>query len=259
MSIVLYRIKTYACNMKKYIAVFCFTALSSAVFGRAVPEDVTRADERAKTSYAFGRVIGADLGRTGLEFDYDAFTEGFKDSVTGAKSAYTLEESVAMVQAAFEEVMARRAEENRVKEAAFLAENAEKDTVRVTESGLQYEILSEGTGVKPQGADTVRVHYEGSLIDGSVFDSSFSRGEPVEFPLNRVIPGWSEGLQLMPVGSVYRFYIPSRIAYGEQGMGQVIPPYATLIFRVELLEIIVPLSGGSGGNAGNAGMPAETE
>jgi FKBP-type peptidyl-prolyl cis-trans isomerase FkpA len=246
--------------MKKYIAVFCFTALSSLAFCRAVPEDVTRADERTKTSYAFGRVVGADLGRTGLEFDYDAFTNGFRDSVTGAESPFTLDEAVGMVQAAFEEIVARRAEENRAKEAAFLAENAEKDTVRVTESGLQYEVVSEGTGTKPLGTDTVRVHYEGSLIDGAVFDSSFSRGEPVEFPLDRVIPGWSEGLQLMPVGSVYRFYIPSRIAYGEQGMGQVIPPYATLIFRVELLGIVAPESEDfPGGVSGGAGAPAGIE
>jgi FKBP-type peptidyl-prolyl cis-trans isomerase FkpA len=226
----------------KIIIVCCLAAVSSALFGRAVQEEVAHADERTRTSYAFGQVIGSDLGQTGLEFDYDAFTEGFRNSITGGESPYALEEAVAMVQAAFEKVMAQKAEENRRNEITFLGKNAEKDTVRITESGLQYEVINEGTGAKPLSTDTVKVHYEGSLVDGAVFDSSFNRGEPAEFPLDRVIPGWSEGLQLMPVGSVYRFYIPSRIAYGEQGAGQVIPPYATLIFMVELLEIVVPVS-----------------
>jgi FKBP-type peptidyl-prolyl cis-trans isomerase FkpA len=223
--------------MKQLIMVLCFFAAAGALFGKGIADDVARADERAQTSYAFGQVVGADLHQTGLEFDYDAFTEGFRTSVTGGQGPYTLEEAMAMVQAAFQDAMAKQAEENRVKEAAFLVENAAKETIRITESGLQYEVLNEGSGAKPLATDTVKVNYEGSLVDGSVFDSSFERGEPAEFPLNRVIPGWSEGLQLMPVGSAYRFYIPSKIAYGEQGAGQVIPPYATLIFRVELLEI----------------------
>ncbi|MBQ0118347.1 MAG: FKBP-type peptidyl-prolyl cis-trans isomerase [Paludibacteraceae bacterium] len=120
----------------------------------------------------------------------------------------------------------------------FLAENALKDGVTVTESGLQYEVITAGKGSKhPTAESTVKVHYEGKLINGTVFDSSYQRGEPIEFPLNGVIKGWTEGVQLMTVGSKYRFYIPYNLGYGERGAGQNIPPYATLIFDVELLEI----------------------
>ena len=120
---------------------------------------------------------------------------------------------------------------------AYLAENAKKDGVKVTASGLQYEVIKEGTGKKPAATDTVSVHYEGTLINGQVFDSSIRRGQPVEFPLNRVIPGWTEGVQLMSVGSKYRFVIPSNLAYGEHGAGGAIGPNETLIFEVELLDI----------------------
>ena len=119
----------------------------------------------------------------------------------------------------------------------FLADNAKKADVVTTESGLQYEVLEEGNGPKPTAASTVKVHYEGTLIDGTVFDSSYQRGEPIEFPLSGVIKGWTEGLQLMPVGSKYKLYIPYELAYGERGAGASIPPYAALIFTVELLEI----------------------
>ncbi len=119
----------------------------------------------------------------------------------------------------------------------YLAENAKKETVKTTASGLQYEVLTEGTGKSPSATDTVKVHYRGTLIDGTEFDSSYSRGEPAEFPLNRVIPGWTEGVQLMKEGAKYRFVIPSQLAYGSRGAGPVIGPDETLIFEVELLEV----------------------
>ena len=119
----------------------------------------------------------------------------------------------------------------------FLAENAKREGVKVTPSGLQYEILEPSLGQKPKATDTVRVHYEGTLIDGTVFDSSYRRGESITFPLNGVIAGWTEGLQLMSIGSKYKFFIPYQLAYGERGAGQSIPPYAALIFTVELLGI----------------------
>ena len=119
----------------------------------------------------------------------------------------------------------------------FLAENAKREGVKVTESGLQYEILEPSLGQKPKATDTVRVHYEGTLIDGTVFDSSYKRGESITFPLNGVIKGWTEGLQLMSIGSKYKFFIPYQLAYGEHGAGASIPPYAALIFTVELLGI----------------------
>ena len=120
---------------------------------------------------------------------------------------------------------------------AFLAENAKREGVKTTESGLQYEILEPSLGQKPKATDTVRVHYEGTLIDGTVFDSSYKRGESITFPLNGVIKGWTEGLQLMSIGSKYKFFIPYQLAYGEHGAGASIPPYAALIFTVELLGI----------------------
>ena len=119
----------------------------------------------------------------------------------------------------------------------FLAENAKREGVKVTESGLQYEVLEATLGQKPKATDTVKVHYEGTLIDGTVFDSSYKRGESISFPLNGVIKGWTEGLQLMSVGSKYKFFIPYQLAYGERGAGASIPPYAALIFTVELLGI----------------------
>jgi FKBP-type peptidyl-prolyl cis-trans isomerase len=120
---------------------------------------------------------------------------------------------------------------------AFLAANAKKEGVVTTATGLQYKVLENGTGPRPKATDTVNVHYRGTLIDGKTFDSSYDRGEPISFPLNRVIPGWTEGVQLMPVGSKYEFYIPYQLAYGERGAGGVIPGYAALIFVVELLAI----------------------
>jgi FKBP-type peptidyl-prolyl cis-trans isomerase len=119
----------------------------------------------------------------------------------------------------------------------FLEDNAKKAGVKTTSSGLQYKVITEGTGQKPQATETVTVHYRGTLIDGTEFDSSYKRGEPISFGLNRVIAGWTEGLQLMPTGSKYEFYIPYNLAYGERGAGGVIPPYATLIFEVELLGV----------------------
>jgi FKBP-type peptidyl-prolyl cis-trans isomerase len=149
-----------------------------------------------------------------------------------------MDEAIGIVQAAFQEAMAKRNEENKQKELQFLAENGGREGVLVSETGLQYEVIAEGTGEKPSATDTVRVHYEGALTDGTVFDSSYERDESAEIPLEQVIPGWSEGIRLMNVGSTYRFFIPSALAYGGQGAGQMIPPYSTLVFKVELLEII---------------------
>lgn len=188
-------------------------------------------------SYAFGMVIGSDLKQTGLEFDYPSFDRGLRDAMDGSGTRFSMEDAIRIMQSAYMEAMAEQAEINRQDEIVFLEENRRKQGVVVTESGLRYEVISEGTGRKPLGDDTVRVHYEGSFIDGTVFDSSYSRGEPAEFPLDQVIPGWSEGLQLMSVGGAYRLYIPSSLAYGADGSGDI-PPYATLVFKVELLAIV---------------------
>jgi FKBP-type peptidyl-prolyl cis-trans isomerase len=224
--------------MKKLPLMFCLLIPAFTLYGKGIVDEVNLADERAKISYAFGLIMGSDLKQAGLEFDYPAFTGGFKAAIEEEETPYTLQEALEIVQAAFEEAMARNAETNRIREIEFLAENGGREGVITTESGLQYEMLSGGSGEKPSGTDTVRVNYEGALIDGTVFDSSYERGEAAEFPLDRVIPGWTEGIQLMEAGSSYRFYIPSALAYGGQGAGQVIPAYATLIFTVELLEIV---------------------
>ena len=142
------------------------------------------------------------------------------------------------VQQAGQQAVAKAAENNKKAGAEFLAENAKKEGVKTTASGLQYEVLSEGTGKQPVAADTVRVHYTGKLLDGTVFDSSVERGEPAEFGLTQVIAGWTEGLQLMKTGSKFRFFIPADLAYGDHGAGGSIPPQATLIFDVELLAVL---------------------
>ena len=140
-----------------------------------------------------------------------------------------------------ERINAIRAEQGKAAKAEgekFLAENGKKEGVETLKSGLQYEVLREGNGKKPKATDQVKCHYEGTLINGQVFDSSYKRNEPAVFPLNQVIPGWTEGLQLMQEGAKYRFYIPYILAYGESGAGGSIPPFATLIFDVELLEVM---------------------
>ncbi|GHV77024.1 peptidyl-prolyl cis-trans isomerase [Spirochaetia bacterium] len=192
----------------------------------------------ADTSYAFGVALGADFKQAGLNFNYDALVSGLRDTLEGKETRITLEEAIPLIQAAMQEAMTRQTEANRQKGVDFLTENGKNPGVMTTASGLQYELITPGTGPKPQASDTVSVHYEGTLLDGSVFDSSYTRGEPAEFPLEDVIPGWTEGIQLMEVGSTYRLVIPSDLAYGESGAGNFIPPNSTLIFKVELLGIV---------------------
>jgi FKBP-type peptidyl-prolyl cis-trans isomerase len=190
------------------------------------------------TSYAFGMLLSLQFKDLGLVFDYNAFMQGFRESLEGKEPKFSVNDAIAKADAAYMAALASQSETLKEEETAYLATNMKKEGIVVTASGLQYEVITEGTGETPVGTDTVKVHYEGSLIDGTIFDSSYTRGEPTEFSLGGVIPGWSEGIQLMREGSVYRFYIPSELAYGEQGAGGSIPPYSTLIFKVELLSII---------------------
>jgi FKBP-type peptidyl-prolyl cis-trans isomerase FkpA len=183
-------------------------------------------------------MVGSDLLQTGLEIDYAAFTEGLRSSMEQGQTIMDRDEALEIVQDAFENAMRRQAAALQEKEDSFLAQNATKPGVQKTESGLQYLAMEEGKGPKPVLSDTVRVHYEGSLIDGVVFDSSYERGETEDIPLDMVIPGWSVGIMLMNVGRKYQFFIPSNMAYGERGAGQIIPPYSTLIFTVELFDIV---------------------
>jgi len=191
-----------------------------------------------EASYALGMNVGTSLKTDNLYPNMEEFIQGIQDVLNNTKPRYSDEEAYQIFSEAYMSLAEKREEKTRQAESDFLAENSKKPGVTVTGSGLQYEVINEGMGRKPTANDTVRVHYEGTLTDGTVFDSSYSRGEPIEFPLNGVIPGWTEGLQLMNVGSKYRLIIPSNLAYGSQGAGQQIPPYSTLVFQVELLDIV---------------------
>lgn len=198
-----------------------------------------------KVSYALGLGIGSQLKSMGADsLNIDDFAQAIKDTISGAELKVSHKESQQIVQEFFKEQEAKQraqAAENgkiaREEGEKFLAENAKKDGVQVTESGLQYSVIKEGTGKSPKATDTVVCHYEGFLTNGTVFDSSIQRGEPAAFPLNAVIAGWTEGLQLMKEGGKTRFFIPYNLAYGEAGAAGAIPPYAALIFDVELLEV----------------------
>ena len=187
-------------------------------------------------SYALGMNIGESLAYDGIIPNLDEFIQGMKDQFSGKTRLDEGEARIKLQEAYYAMMEIKEAESSR-KENEFLAENSRKPGVAVTSSGLQYEIISEVNGQKPTAENTVRVHYEGRLIDGTVFDSSVDRGVPAEFPLYGVISGWTEGLQLMGVGSKYKFYIPSELGYGPGGGGPI-PPYSPLIFEVELLDII---------------------
>ncbi len=197
-------------------------------------------------SYALGLTIGQQLlGMGGKGLNIDDFAAAIKDVLAGRDPLVKPAEAQRLVQAFFAEqeakqqaAMAEKGKAARVEGEAFLAENAKKEGIVTLPSGLQYEVITSGTGRKPKATDKVKCHYEGTLIDGTVFDSSYRRGEPAVFPLNGVIKGWTEGLQLMSEGAKYRFYIPFALAYGANGAGASIPPYAALIFDVELLEVL---------------------
>ena len=205
--------------------------------------------EAQQQAYGIGASVGnflnqdlADKKELGIELDEALLKRGFEDALAG--NAKLDDEKIREVLTALDQNMRTKQEEKAKVEAEkskaegekFLAENAKKEGVTVTESGLQYEVITEGEGEKPVATDVVKVHYKGTLLDGTEFDSSYSRNEPTTFPLNRVIPGWTEGLQLMPVGSKYKFTIPSELAYGERDLGKI-PANSTLVFEVELLEI----------------------
>jgi len=200
--------------------------------------------EETKLAYAIGMDIGMSLKTLDTDLDRTALIAAINDRLDGTETRLTQEESGKIKQAFFIKQAEQKAaeqkaagEKNKADGVAFLAEHAKKEGVTVTESGLQYMVLTPAEGVKPTVDDTVTVHYKGTLIDGTEFDSSYSRGEPISFPLGGVIRGWQEGVQLMSVGSKYKLVLPSELAYGERGAGQKIGPDAVLVFEVELLAI----------------------
>ena len=200
-----------------------------------------------RSSYAVGADIGNNLERTGVELELDGVVAGLSDvlegrepQLTGEEIGEVLQELSTRMQTAQQQQFSEVTERNINEGQAYLAENGQREGVVTTESGLQYEVLTQGDGPRPSATQQVSVNYRGTLIDGTEFDSSYERGEPATFPVNRVIGGWTEALQLMSVGSKYRLVIPSNLAYGERGSGPTIGPNATLIFEVELLAIVEP-------------------
>ena len=218
------------------ILVFFGAATYCAAAG--IAEEAKKGNEKAEMSYAFGMLVAMDLVETGLEFNYDAFVRGFRNVMEKEETRYTTEEAVARIQAVFTAAQAGIAERNRVIGEFFLVENAKRPEVAVTSSGLQYEVILEGSGEIPGAADVVMVHYEGMTIDEVVFDSTYERGEPFEVPLDQVIQGWSEGLRMMREGGRAKLYIPPHLAYGENGAGGAIGPNSVIIFEVELIAIV---------------------
>ena len=192
-----------------------------------------------KFSYAIGLGIGQNLLSMGAQnINVDDFANAIKAVLNNEEPALSHTEAREIVNKYFAELENKMNATNIEIGASFLEENKKKDNVITLPSGLQYEVLTEGTGKKAQATDQVKCHYEGTLIDGTLFDSSIKRGEPAVFGVNQVIPGWVEALQLMPEGSKWRLYIPSDLAYGARGAGEMIPPHSTLIFDVELIQVL---------------------
>lgn len=192
-----------------------------------------------KLSYAWGMALGQQLRAMGVSnLDKAEFDEGVHAAFDGKETKISPEEANKLIQEYLQELTEKKAAEIKSVGEKFLAENKKKENVKETASGLQYIVDKEGTGAQPTATDEVTVHYTGKLLDGTVFDSSVNRGEPATFPLNRVIPGWTEGVQLMKEGAKYTFFIPSDLAYGPQGVPNAIPPHSTLIFEVELIKVV---------------------
>lgn len=229
--------------MKKLVSALLVGAF---VTGSAFAADkaVTLETEEQKLSYAMGLDLGAYFKQLEEKFDLDMLHRGMVDAYEGKDPLITAEEAAGIQQAfaqrqqqkQIEKTVAMLQKNNQAAE-AFLKENKTREGVVETESGLQYKVVKAGTGAKPAATDTVKVHYKGTLLDGTEFDSSYKRNEPAVFQVNQVIPGWQEALTLMPVGSTYELYIPSQLAYGDRGAPPVIEPGSMLIFEVELLDI----------------------
>jgi FKBP-type peptidyl-prolyl cis-trans isomerase FklB len=207
-------------------------------------DEVQFKSRKDSVSYAIGLDIGRNLKRQAIELDLDVLAHGMKDMYTGGKTSLTDSESQSVTAEYRKQRMARHVQElkalgekNQKAGEAYLAENKIRDSVIALPSGLQYKILKMGSGRKPKAGQTVTVNFRGSLLDGTEFENSYSSGEPVTYSVNGVIKGWTEALEMMPVGSKWTLYIPPGLAYGERGSGQVIPPNATLIFELELLQV----------------------
>jgi len=222
--------------MRKLFIIACLILIAASIHARGIQEDYRKADEKKRLSYAFGMLYGSNLSTTGLEFDYAAFAEGIRVMMENGEPIMSEYEAMEIIETALHYSMERMADESRRQEEEFLIRNSRRPEIQITPSGLQYHVLREAEGDKPGYNSVVIVNYVGTFVDGNMFDMSEEGGAYI--PLDMVIPGWAEGLMLMSIGSSYRFYIPSNLAYGRSGIQNVIPPYSTLIFNVELLDII---------------------
>jgi FKBP-type peptidyl-prolyl cis-trans isomerase len=235
------------------LAIVCLSLCAGTTYAQndpasdqdAAPDAAVDSKDAAEiASYGIGMRTGRSIKTDGVGIDLDAFVQGIRDGAEAAKPKYTEEQILAAIEIFKKSVQAKKeqgqqaiGEKNKAEGKAFLAKNKAKDGVKSRPSGLQYEVLKSGKGTSPKATDTVKVHYEGTLLDGTVFDSSIERNEPAVFPVNRVIPGWTEAMQLMKVGDKWRLVVPSELAYGERGAGGDIGPNAVLVFEVELLGI----------------------
>jgi FKBP-type peptidyl-prolyl cis-trans isomerase FklB len=230
--------------MKRLIICIATVSLASMCLAQDKPQ---LKDQKDKASYSIGYDIGSTFKKQNIDLNMDALMSGLKEGLAGKDGTLTKEERDKTLEAFQKEMMEKQvaaSKEAATKNAAegekFLAENKSKEGVKTTASGLQYKVLKEGSGASPKETDTVVTNYKGTLLDGTEFDSSYKRNEPATFPVNRVIKGWTEALQLMKPGAKYQLFIPAALAYGERGAGRDIGPNATLIFEVELLSIKPP-------------------
>src|SRR5437773_4757688 len=231
--------------MKHLILIIASCSLVLPLFGQEKSPQLK--DQKDKVSYSIGLNIGFNLSRQNVQINPDVVSAGIKDAIAGKPQLTT--DQVKEVMATFEKDMEQKqkaaGDKNASEGAKFLEENKKKEGVKATASGLQYKVIKDGTGAQPKATDTVTVNYRGTLINGTEFDSSYKRGQPATFPLNGVIKGWTEGLQLMKVGSKYQFFLPPNLAYGERAVGPDIAPNSTLIFEVELLDAKPPAASAS--------------
>jgi FKBP-type peptidyl-prolyl cis-trans isomerase FklB len=231
--------------MKRFALILIAVSFTIPLWAEDKPPQLK--DLKDKASYAIGLNFGFNFKRENVDLNTDAFSAGFKDAMAGRKPLLT-ENEVKDTMTAFEKDMEAKQQATAQKNAAdgdkFLADNKSKEGVKTTASGLQYKVKKDGTGAQPKATDTVTVNYRGTLIDGTEFDSSYKRGQPATFPVNGVIKGWTEALQMMKVGSAYQLFIPASLAYGPQGRPGL-PPNSTLIFEVELLDAKSAPSGAS--------------
>jgi FKBP-type peptidyl-prolyl cis-trans isomerase FklB len=222
--------------MKRFSLIFAAFLLPLALFAQEKSPQLT--DQKDKVSYSIGLNIGSNLARQNVEINPEALTAGINDAIAG-KPQLT-QDQIKEVMTTFEKDMQAKQKAAGEKSAAegtkFLEENKKKEGVKATASGLQYKVIKDGTGAQPKATDTVTVNYRGTLINGKEFDSSYKRGQPATFPLNGVIKGWTEGLQLMKMGGKYQFFVAPNLAYGERAVGPDISPNSTLIFEIELLD-----------------------